>query len=265
VFLSPSTPFSSSFLPAELYSLLTIALIVAVVAVLIAARRDDDRAGNRPQARYFGAIALVTLFIALYAGFGALGSITDLMVNHKDRHRAIVRGERQLYETEFYFTVSPSEGTNFPVLFPLYDFSSNTNNDQNYAYAVGSGLVALTTGALFVFHSRGRRRLRDANPRSAVVARIDSTYHYGACAVAALTLAVSFTSVGYAVFELIAPGIAGGSHIPTHVNRMEGVSELLTFGGLGLGSALIFRRSWRVVRPDGSRPRSRGSRPRRQR
>jgi hypothetical protein len=224
----------------ELYSLLPIALIIATIAVPLAARGEADPRGYRPVARYVGAVSIVSLFVALYAAFGAVGALTDLVVNHADRADASGFG---FYSYEFGF------GEPFPVLFPLFDFSTNRGNDGNFDYTVASGVVALAAGGLFFVHRRLRRRLEGGAPNDAVVARVGRTYRAGVAAVAGLTCAMALSSMGYAIFEIVAPNIATSDEYPDHVLRMEGVAEFLAFGVLAVGSGLLFRGAWRDLRP----------------
>lgn len=224
-------------------------LLVAVLSVLFAARWEPDQHEIRPQVRYVNAVALLTLFVALYAAFGTIGSLTDPMANHSKRADASIEAQQNLAESSFFNPEDLGFGTGLPVLFPVYDFSFDSGNDSNYSFAVGSGLAALMTGAICLFHVRWRRRIYAATGGEPVVSRVHRTYHVGVCAVAALTVAVALTSFGYAVFELLAPGIAGGSGFPSEVVRAEAISELLTFGFLAVGSGLLFRGSWRAVRP----------------
>jgi len=233
-------PLSGSPLPAELYSLLPIVLVIAAISVLLAARGEPDPRGYRPVARYLGAMGLLTLFVSLYAAFGAAGSLTDLVVNHADR------ADASGYGFGYY---DPFGEAPFPVLFPLYDFSTNRGNNGNYDHTVASGLVAFAAGGLFFVHRKWRRRLEQAAPNDPVVVRVGRTYRAGVAAVSGLTCAVATTSMAYAVFEIAAPGIVTSDAYPDEVMRMEGVAEFLAFGVLAVASGLLFRGVWRELRP----------------
>ena len=54
--------------PSELLWIFGIPLLVAVILVLVAGRREPDTAQTRTQARYLAAICLISLFVALFAG-----------------------------------------------------------------------------------------------------------------------------------------------------------------------------------------------------
>ena len=72
--------------------------------------------------------------------------------------------------------------------------------------------------------------------------RTDRAFHLGACFVAALVTAVALASFGYAIFQIVAPGIAIGGD--TDVARAEGISEGLAFLVLAVVAGLIFLRNW---------------------
>jgi hypothetical protein len=59
---------------------LWVPVLVGVILVLVAGRRDDDPGGTRTQMRYVGAIGLVTLFLALFAFYGVAHALTNMIV-----------------------------------------------------------------------------------------------------------------------------------------------------------------------------------------
>jgi hypothetical protein len=235
-------------LPAVVNIFVVSALLVGVFAILFAGRSDDDRNAERPVARYLSALGLFTLFISLFAAFGTVHALTDLVVDHQARFDDL---------NEYYESDSP-EGTTtvIPVQDPIYDFSSETTNNGNYAVAVASGLVTFTVGGIFFLHRRWRRRLFTGRAGAVdALTRIDHTYHASRCFVSALVVAVAITAAGFAVFEIAAPGIAIGGN--AKVARGEGMSELMSFSALGLAAALIFIRSWNQLSPALGRSRAR--------
>jgi hypothetical protein len=236
--------FGSSPFPSELGMFVSVAVLLAVAAVLAAGRRDPDPSNARPVARYLGAVCVLTLFVTLFAAFGAVQSMTDLMVNHKDRAHDYIQSEEASYEDPSY-----QSSVFLPVGGSIFDFTYESDNNGNYSAAVASGLIALTTGALFAFHARARRRLVESNAGSAVVDRIERTTRFGMCGVAGLVAAVALTSSAFGIWEVIAPGIAVGGD--ADVTRMEGVSEFLSFLVLAALAGLIFRVNWRNVGPPG--------------
>jgi hypothetical protein len=168
------------------------------------------------------------------------------MVNHRDRARAV---------NQTYFPEDPAfaggflePGGGYPILFPLWDFSFDRNNNFNYDIAVASGLASMTSGGLCFVLRRRRRELEDAAPSDPVVMRTMRTHRCAVAAVSALTVTVSVATMGYAVWEMAAPGIAGAG-FPSEVVRLEGVSEFLSFGVLGTASGLLLRGALRDLGP----------------
>jgi hypothetical protein len=234
------TPF-----PAELGLFLTISIFVAIALSLAAGRRVEDPEHVGPFARYLAAIILLTFFVALFAAFSAAFALTDIVVNHEKRAqdtRTTVRDSFDAFDTF-------GDGLDLPVGDANYDFSSERSNDANYSAAVASGLIAITSGAIWLGHRRWRRRL---DPDAPVVASVERVARLGVCFVTAITVAIAITNVGFGIFEIAAPGIAiGGTH---SVGRAEGISEVLSFGLLAIAALIAFWCSWKRVRPHWTRP-----------
>jgi hypothetical protein len=238
--LTSGVPGIDSPFPAELGIFLTSAILVVVALVLASGRGADDPDHVAPVARYFGAIIVLTSFVALFAAFSCVFSLTDLVVDHTARAAELQRE----YESDADEFFGDTGSVVLPVAQTQFDFSGERTNDANFSAAVASGVVALTAGGIALFHLRARRRL---DPDATVVQRVGRTSRLGICFVTALTAAIALTSVGFGVFEIIAPKIAIGG--VTDVGRAEGVSEVLSFGFLALVALITFARSWRHVAP----------------
>ncbi len=234
--------------PNELHTLLWIVLAVAISTTLVAGRSEPDPTNVRTLGRYLAAMSLLTLFVSIFAIFGAVHALTDMMVDHSDRARQTRADDQGSFALLGY-----SSGVDLPVPSPIFDFSGERNLDANVSAAVASALVASTTGGLFVFHRRWRRRvMRGDRLRNGPLARVDRAYHYGACFVSGLILAFAYTGAGFAVFQIAAPSTAIGGD--ADVGRMEGVSELIAFVVLiGLAFA-VFRGCWRHLRTTDALP-----------
>jgi ABC-type Fe3+-siderophore transport system permease subunit len=240
-------------IPAELYTIIPIVLIISVLGVLFAARTEPDARGHRPYARGLMALGLLTLFVSLYAGFIAVSSLTDLVVNHRDRARAT--NQEFLPEDLLFGNVQLDPGGGYPIMFPISDFSFDRTNNSNYDGAVAGGLSSMTAGGLCFALRKRRRRLEQAAPNDPTVVRTTRAHRSGVAALAGVTLAVSVATMGYAIWELAAPGIAGAG-FPADVIRMEGVAEFLAFGVLAAASALLLRGALRDLGPLTPAPRS---------
>jgi hypothetical protein len=242
--LTSGVPGLDSPFPAELGIFLTASILVVVALILASGRGTADPEHVAPVARYFGAIIVLTSFVALFAAFSMVFSLTDLIVDHTERSAEL----RREYNSEEGF-IDDATSIVLPVSDTQFDFSAERNNDANYSAAVASGLVALTAAAIALFHLRARRRL---HADSAVVQRVERAARLGVCFVTALTVAIAVTSVAFGIFEIIAPGLAIGG--VADVGRAEGVSEALSFGFLAVLAGIGFRRSWRRVLPKPAAP-----------
>jgi hypothetical protein len=228
--------------PHGLVAVAGIALIVAVILVLVAGRRDDDPAQTRTQARYLGSIMLVSLFVALFAFFGVARALTDLIVDKGDA------------------VTSASDGTaNFPkelrdILEQLPQSGSSQggvasgdaigrSDDGDYRAAMQAGLLGVAALAVFVFHDRRGRRLVPADRfAEGGTARVARAALYGACFVAAVIALLAAAKGVYGIFRVIAPGITGNGS--DDVERQRGIAQLISFGLLSGASVFIFLRAW---------------------
>jgi hypothetical protein len=222
----------ADILPTELLFLFGIPVLVAVILVLVAARRDDDTAHTRTEARYLGAIVIVSLFVALFALFGVVRGLTDLIVDKQ--------GVRSDVPEEVQDAID-----NIPGLGSIPGFSASElrNDDADYRLAVQSGLLAVAAGVVFVFHDRRARRLV---PPGAIddtaTGRVARACVYGICFVAAVVALVAAAKAGYGLFRVIAPDVTGGGGDP---ERQRGIAELLSYAFLTGGAAFVFHRAWR--------------------
>jgi hypothetical protein len=211
-------------------------VLVAAILILAAGRRDDDVGGTRTQARYVGAIGIITLFVALLAEFEVVRALTGFIVDGHD-------------------------------------------DNQLYRDALENGLLMLAAGAVFVFHHRREVALAPAGrlARGATGSVARATL-YGVCFVAAILAFLAASKAVYAIFQIIAPGVfgegAGAATFPPldpavllnqngfeelsrelfaaggggldggDVARQQGISDLLSYGVLTLGSLFVFLRAW---------------------
>jgi hypothetical protein len=207
----------------------------------VAGSRAADPRALRPAARYLSAICVLTLFVSLYAAFGTMQSLTDLVVDHTARLKQ-TKADLNAQNNDSFSGLST--GVFLPVGNAIFDFSAEPNNDSNYAAAMASGLVAITAGGVFLLHGRWRKRLARADDvQGGAVMRVDRAYNYGVCFVAAITVAIGVASAGFGVFEVVAPGVAlGGS---SRVATGEGLAEIAAFGAFAILAAAVFVVSWR--------------------
>jgi hypothetical protein len=220
-------------LPGELLVIFGVPVLVATILVLVAGRRDDDAAHTRTQARYLGAIAIVSVFLALFGAFGVVRGLTDLIVDKEDVSSAVPEELEDILDS-------------LPGLADLPGASSGvlSDDDADIRLAVQSGLLAVAAAAVFAFHDRRARRLVPPGTIDAsATGRVARACVYGICFVAALVVLVSAAKAGYGLFRVIAPDVTGsGADDP---ERQRGIAELLSFAFFAAGGAFVFHRSWR--------------------
>jgi uncharacterized membrane protein len=112
--------------------------------------------------------------------------------------------------------------------------------------AVQAGLVVAAALVVLVFHARRRRELQRMEDYDvgAPVWRIDRAYLYVVCFVAVLVALFALGAGAYGLFRVLAPGVTG-DEISDHLERQEGVAQLISLVWLGLAGLYVFMRSWR--------------------
>jgi hypothetical protein len=118
--------------------------------------------------------------------------------------------------------------------------------------AVQAGLIVGAAVVVLVFHARRRRELQaeDEFERGGPPWRIDRAYLYAVCFVAVLVALFALGVGAYGVFRTLAPGVTGGEFTPRHLERQEGVAQLISQVWLGLAALYVFVRAWREVAAD---------------
>jgi hypothetical protein len=214
------------------FALGAIALVVAVILILVAGRKDDDRSQTRTQARYLGVITIVSLFIALFAFFGIVRSLTNLIPSED---RSVSFPGLQDLDIEDLIEELP-----FDV--PGLERSGPTYDDEQLQKTIEFGLLFFAAIAVFAFHDRRARKLVPADKfPSDATGRIARAALYGACAVAALIALFAAAKGVYGLFRVIIPGVTGDN---SDFEREKGVAQLITFGLLAGASGFIFLRAW---------------------
>jgi hypothetical protein len=227
-------------LPDELVIFVPFALI-AVIGLVLLAGRGEDAGGNAVRARYFGAIAILTLFITLFAAYATAQALTDLMVDHEDRVTAaqsdLPPELQQVFDalySQFPFDQLSEEA------FGSKPYLTSPNNDANYTAAVESGMIALAAGGLLAINLAVRRRAWPGDSAAnSPTARVDTVARFGVIFVASLSAALAFASVGVGIYKLAVPGTAGA--VNEDVGRAEGGAEALAALLLLAGSLVIVR------------------------
>jgi hypothetical protein len=109
------------------------------------------------------------------------------------------------------------------------------------ALVVGAALIVL------VFHSRRRRELQRASEFEvgAPAWRVDRAYLYVVCFVAVVAALFALGFGAYGLFRVLAPGVTG--EMSKHLERQEGIAQLISLSWLGIVALYVFLRAWREV------------------
>lgn len=205
-------------------------LVVGVILVLVADRRDDDAAGYRTPARYLGAACLLSVFLTLLFAFGVVSQLSKFVVSDGDDEASAF--------------LSDLDGGMEPEVFAVDSGGGRERDDAIWRGAVQLGLLTVAAVGVLVFH-RGRRRELLAAPGFAEssAARVDRAYLYVVCFLAVfLALFAAYLAV-YGLFRTIAPGVSafhGGSG-----ERERGIAQLISYVALTLGALVVFVTHWR--------------------
>lgn len=209
-------------------------LIVVALAVVLDSRRNPDETGARTTAVYLGVVSFILIWTLVASLTFAVHAITSLIVDEDAR------------SSEAVFEAVPDEITG--------DFESDDDReedgpdpqDQVIQDTIQSGLVAIVSGALLVFHIRRRRRLAEATDFAASPAwRADRAFLYLVCAVAVLVIVVAVSVGLYDFFRIAVPGITAEG--PQDVERDRAINSILTLLVLVGASGYVFGRAWSAV------------------
>jgi hypothetical protein len=233
----PYIAFPGQGLPDEIIYFVPVSLVVAIVAVLFAGKRDEDSESALIRSRYFAAIGLLTVFVSVFAAYTAVQALTDLLVDHEDRVESTgnrgVDGELSI--AEVYEGAPP--------------YVDELDDDENYRVAVESGVLAITLAVAFALHVRARRSFwpDDETTTDGVIARVRITAMYGASFVAALTAALAGASMLFGVFQFAAPEVVGATN--AEVGRAEGIAALVAAAILLAAMVALIRWVWDELAP----------------
>jgi hypothetical protein len=205
-----------------------IPLLVVVILILVAGRKDDDPDGTRTQARYLGAITIVALFVALFAFFGTIHALTDLIV---DKGSSV--GSNLPKELRDILDQLPGLGKG----------GAGGSDNADWQAAARTVLLGIAASIVYVFHIRRARKVAgpDNFPTNAP-GRVARAALYGACFVAAIIVIVAATKGFYGLFKVVGPSTFGEGN--DDIVRQRGISEVISYAFLGLGATFIFLRAW---------------------
>ncbi len=239
--------------PGGVLALGAVALVIAVILTLVAGRKDDDRAGTRTQARYVGVVALLSLFVALFALFGVVRALTNMIPGEQyefgrlttpyagsDDGRGAIPSLEDI-DLQDILDQLP-EGVQTQLGFVPEQRDPQTYDDRQLELTIQFGLLFLIAAGVFAFHDRRAHRLapKDRFPGDATGA-VARAALYGACTVAVVVGIFAAAKGLYGLFRIIVPGVTGDN---SDFEREAGIAQLLSFGILAGVSKLIFWRAW---------------------
>ena len=218
-----------------LVPVLLLGVLVLAVASVAGGRSEPDPDGERPFALYLASVAFVAIFLAL-GGFSAVvSSAVDAGLGDDGPSFTSTEGfgiggaEADALEAEGFDAPEPI----------LPDSFGDERDNERIRTIVLAGLILAAAGALFVWHDGrlGEFRRAGAGPgwRTAQVSG------YLICFLALLTAFGAVVVFGYAIFQMIAPGIAGVAE------RSDGGQPAIVSALVGLAAAAIFAYHWRRI------------------
>ena len=185
---------------AALIPVLLVGVLVLVGAVIAGGRNEADPDGERPLALYLAAMAFVTIFLALGAFSTIVASGVDAGLGDDGPSITSIEG----------FSVGTGEGTieeDFEAPDPILpDTFGDQRDNERIRTIVIAGLLLAAAGGLFLVHDGRLNDFRNSGRTPGW--RTAQVSGYVICFLALLTALGAVVTLGYAIFQAIAPGIA---------------------------------------------------------
>lgn len=228
-------------------------LVIVIAAGVAAGRGDPDDSGRRGRAVYLGVTSFVALFVALFASFGIVVSLSMLIGPDNSATTAFGSGSGQVFgssggpgqamareggssstlTTDSSGTVVPDNGS--PLLRSVPLGGSGPRNNEVTSAALGSGLIGLAAGVVLFLHlPRLWSMLGDDDARRGGAGRTLATYLHATSFLSVFISALAGASALYGVYRLIAPGVA------LTPGRSEGIRQLIDSAYLAVAAGVIF-------------------------
>ena len=217
-------------------------LVLAIIAVATG-RGELDPTGRRGFAIYLAGVLFVTLFVAMFATFGAAEDLTGT-IGDDDRDYDYDYDE---YEGEIF----DEEGFSVDDAFGRPDDRDDDQTTRAVGDALEGLLVALPAALVFLWHGRRRRGLLgEADFAGSPAERIDRAFLHATTFTAAIIVVVGVANVLPDLLHLVAPGLTepGQDAGEVREDALRGALAFLVLTALG---ATVFTWAWRQT-PDGA-------------
>jgi hypothetical protein len=213
-------------------SLLAPVLLLGVLVLAIASaaggRNEPDPEGERPHALYLAAVAFVTLFLSLGAFTTIVSSAVDAGLGD-DGPSATTVDRVTIGSSGFEGDFEPPE--------PVFSSGSGDERDnERIRTIVIAGIMLAVAGSLFLWHERRLAEFRLG--RRGPGWRTAQTAGHVVCFLALLVALGAVVTFGYAIFEMLAPGVAGIAE------RDDGLQPAIVSAVVAVAAAGIFVYHW---------------------
>ncbi len=230
-----------------LFFLTGLAVIGGVVILVLAAavgRGEADPTGKRVEAVHVGVASVVALYLALFASFGTVASLSSLIGPVRGTmvtQLAPFPGGTAAYgpsgSGQVIVSGSPPTSLVIPGSGPATAAltSGPDRSDTVISWALATALLALSAIAVLAYHRRRIRAvLRDHDPGPA--GRVAATYRSATSFVAVFVAPLAAAAALYGLYRTIAPGISQSA------GRAGGIQEMIDSAYLCAGASWILIR-----------------------
>jgi len=229
------------------------ALLVVVIVVLVAGRREPDPEHQRPPAIYYALVQFVTVFAVLFALAALAASLFQLGTSDNEFHDSrSFRVHRSVTEVRAvppgYPAPSAVPGRTAPepsgVIFerPVPRVYGNGNdNDAHWSDAVRAAIIALVAAATWLLHERRRPRFEPGTPGR----RVQVTFMYAVCFVAVVTAVGAVVGMLFNGWNAIAPGVTGSGPREHSLRALGSTGVLFVLAAVVFWRHLTWAEPWR--------------------
>ena len=247
--------------------------LVVLGILVFASGREPDPSGRRPYAVYLCTVSFTAMFTVLFAGFALVATLVGLAIDSDDDEGAWAPfptitsiaqtgdpGESPEVGDPDGYEPAPGADNFAPRPAPMdpyqYDGSEEFDHSGEPMYqeydedsedaaardGVLAGIILIAAGAVLVFHRRKLSELSltpgyEGSPAS----RVESAYMYATCFVAVVVLVGAAVTAAYAIFQIVAPGVASSYG---QGSREDGVTPLISAAALVLAGYAIVWKHW---------------------